>query len=852
MKNDDNEKIDNFFRPEEDPSQNEELHPQLENLLEEEEDERKNSIEQIKNVTHILKTQYRDDLLKSSNDVVLTQSKKILQDSMQKTRIFQSAPVKDSVTAELIKETQMLQKILANNLEYIENLGNNADQGIKTKKKALKIYQIICLFLLGITVGLVGYYKLVLTTEEQEHWKSLVADKLRDLKILEEKVEEKKQLVENKEKEVTQKEQQVVTKEKEVGQKEKEVASKEKEVGQKEQLVGKKEKEIGQKEKLIVTKEKEVTKKEQWVKRQKELLDTHLQLEDKASQISERFVLEKKLQDVRSFASKKEESSQQLFMKVRNLNLSFDPGYEYISQEFFVTIREPERKMWNQKQEYLKWLGNALDSRKEIVTACLSEIAQVRKNQNEDLDLMEEQNKKFSGELDNVEKFLNIHESFLTELSDYDSKADRATKEYETILIRELTYFKDVFQNLQTLDDLQNKTAKALDEASEKKQDDQNILIEQKQSIADVKKDLPVLYRKYIQRFQELSHEYMSVIKNSPKIDVEHGFSAKEIASAALEISSKSKALQGQIPQIQKIYGSLDRSNELESLEKKVNQSFVALNSIVIPEKKPTPTVAVKPTSPDIKKTVEPGQADIEKAVMEMGQLFEFSPAEYLMDVQFFAKDGAKFKVAHQMQFKILSKNKGEMKDMARFFIAKTLLPRQERGTVLLKKDRQVWVYDIKERNIVRNSPEGESGGDSKKKMLNSLLSLGRMNPYLYSIDLKKETVVVNNKNAYRARLFLNQTEFPEQHPEVFVLLSQDTLSPFKLEFCNQNSNPVKIFYLMNYQETELGKKVKTIQFLDNTDKSMILQITYSNIKKREIPDYYFEENYMTTFSSSH
>ncbi len=850
MKNDENKRMNDFFHPEEDPSQNEDMHPQLENLLEEEEDERTNSLIQIRNATQILKTKYSDDLLKTSSDLVLTQSKKILEDSMQKTKILQKMPSKNDVADQLIKETQMLQKMLAENLEYIENLGNTADKGIKTKKKALKVYQVICLFLFGLTLGLLGYYKFFLTTEEQETWKNFMADKLRALKILEQEVQEKKQLVETKEKEVGQKEQQVASKEKEVGQKEQQVASKEKEVGQKEQQVASKEKEVGKKEQKIGQKEKEVIEKEKWVIRQKELLTKHLSIEEKANQLMERFSLKKKLEETRLFLLKKEEYSQNLFMKVRNLNLSFDPGYIYISQEFFVTIREPERLLWQQRQEYFKWLDETLQNQQSTVTTYLAQIEAIRKNKNEDLDLMQEQNQNFSAGMENTEKFLNLHEKYLAAIHDNATKSDRITKEYETILIRELTYFKDIFQNLQALEDSHSKIVKTLEESTDKKQEDQKILSEQKQVVEEVRKELPELYQRYVKRFQELSTEYMSIVKTSPKDPLKHGLYREELNKADKEVDNRILSIQNQIPQMQKVYGSIDRVLELENLEKKLHQSFLALNSIVLPEKKPTTIATKQPV--DSKKPVEHSQEDIEKAIMEMGQLFEFSPAEYLMDVQFYIRDSGKFRVAHQMQFKILSKNQGEFKDMTRYFIAKTLSPRQERGTVLLKKDRQIWVYDIKERNIVRNSPEGESGGDGKKKMLNSLLSLSRMNPYLYSIDFKKEIVLVNNKNAYKARLYTNKLEFPEQHPEIFVWLSQETLTPFKLEFCNKNSDPVKIFYLMNYQDTELGRKIKTIQFLDNTDKSMILQITYSNMKKREIPDYYFEENYMTTFSSSH
>ncbi|NUM34164.1 MAG: outer membrane lipoprotein-sorting protein [Candidatus Brocadiae bacterium] len=770
----------------------------------------------------------------STSQMILDQSKKVV----RRTKAFSLDKEPQTEEEQLYRETLRLQQTLQNSLEYIQSLELTATKAIEHKKKKVKVYQLVCIFLFAMLISFFFYYKYGLSAAQKEAFEGYLAEKIESLK-----------------KALEIREKQVIQKEADLGKKEKKLGEKEENLGQKEENLGKKEENLGKKEETLVKKEETLVKKEEKIEEDKQkieeeeaaiqkkkqllaarqkVLKEHILLEESIQKAEARIaVLPAKYQELLQSTVLLQESTQGFFHQVQSIYTEIaikDKGFyqsrllaftQPVQLRFQENVRHFQEEIQNSQKNLALWQERN------------KSLAQAR--QQENFDTMSQQIQTWLQESYDISLQSECQEKVLLAIQKEQKEIEKIYNDYFTLRIRNLQTFQKYFKNIE--ESKKNIEQFSKDLASK----DLEKLQKQEKELQSIQEELGIQYDRFDDTFLGHLETFSSLaIKRYEKFfSVLFGKeSLVEKEKKSLLFPEYTSSLLIEMNQAEKRFAVF--SIPLEALEKRNNQVLLETQRLAL-------SVAKQRETPKTKEDITLEQ--IKQNIAEFFSAMDFSSAIYDSKISFYKKEEQKFRIYHQARARIYSKFLEA--NSQKYFMVKLLAPKEDFGSVFLEREKVFWLYTRKDNYPKRlaSSFYRDSLSLKQNEIFTVLSYLNEMNQNRYSFagDVSKQTV--EKQNFYRLRFQAKDDSvlFPTL---VFIIEAKNSL-PYQIELCDKESKVLKILSLRPWEDTPLGKRVKQIQMIDSLDRNSLVLIQYSDIRKEEIPVYHFQENQLSKISLS-
>jgi outer membrane lipoprotein-sorting protein len=188
-------------------------------------------------------------------------------------------------------------------------------------------------------------------------------------------------------------------------------------------------------------------------------------------------------------------------------------------------------------------------------------------------------------------------------------------------------------------------------------------------------------------------------------------------------------------------------------------------------------------------------------------------------------------------------KSSGQYRSLIRF-----IEPPRDENKLMLKDGNILWFFDPASKASVRISPRQRLMGQASN---GDVVTVNFSKDYKATLE-GEETITdaeKNNRNCYKVNLVAANDTVTYYRIEYWV--EKETDQPVKGKFYSESDRLLKIVYYRNYRE-ELGKRRPTETIIiDGVDSKLITRMNYSDYNFRDIPEEWFQKEYLPRFKSN-
>ncbi len=842
---------------------NDEIAPELKEILSTSSPESSDILRRTTQQMRMMGANLNQDKIQDGTEEVLKTSRKAIEHTTQALKQITAQKKETNPEVEtLLRETMRLKNILENQMDYIESLSTSASKTLDKKKKSIFILKIVAVVLLFSSVSVGAYYQFLLSPKEklevQEYlWKEYYS-------IISKKQEE----LQEKEKQIGETTEELAKKKKEVAEAEKKVQETSQKLTQTEQKINLSQKQIREKEQKILESQRQLLNSEKKV-----VAMSYSELGKKAEGTKEKFEqLKRELGELRLLFYQNKQNSQLFVDNIESIGAKIFLMPQHLDKESILQIQQPAIEDYSKKVNLIQTTLKELEKGQGKVENLIQTVSQshqqiIKSDKNFDSYKIDYQ--KFATFIQGTDSLLDIYRKVTEDIQSKNKVVCMMMNEYYSARIFN---FKNLEEIMETLDTL----SKSRQELESSNKEVYNIEIvkkleAEKNNHNRLQQKLQTTYQEYINLSLSRSRNLASILNEMAK-NFELLFIAMQEFKLEKTIENKLDSLQTNIQDLQKsiVEGESDFTKvfvNVSQINSEITQSAFSLNEIksilqkkaatvvVEPIEKSTPTTSPVATSPS---SLEPTFVDIQKNFDQIYQLFSLSPLEFILRASFYKKGvDDKFKIVYQTKIRVKSLIVGIGKEQQRFFVGKTLTPKEDYGKVLLRKDDQFWYYDNVSGQIGRLASTNfaqDGATDHKSRLLDITTRMNYVNLFLYSMEAPLEMITVNDTKVYTVTLKLID---PDENSDSYVKISLVTNTvdnkieyvPVKMDFLSNKKEVLRTIFFRKYQESEIGKKIQIIEVQNAKEPDYIFQLSYSDLKKKEFPTYLFDKSQMANIS---
>jgi hypothetical protein len=182
----------------------------------------------------------------------------------------------------------------------------------------------------------------------------------------------------------------------------------------------------------------------------------------------------------------------------------------------------------------------------------------------------------------------------------------------------------------------------------------------------------------------------------------------------------------------------------------------------------------------------------------------------------------------------------GQFNSLIRF-----LKPLQDRDKIMMKNGNDLWYFDPVSKASVRISPQQRLLGQAAN---GDVVSVNMAKDYIAELtgEEKIQDAERDHRDCYKIDLTAKTASVTYQ--KITFWIEKETFIPIKGKFFSESGRLLKIAYYRKLKE-ELGQKRPTETIIiDGLDKKLITKMTYSDYEYADIPDFWFQKEYLPRF----
>lgn len=172
--------------------------------------------------------------------------------------------------------------------------------------------------------------------------------------------------------------------------------------------------------------------------------------------------------------------------------------------------------------------------------------------------------------------------------------------------------------------------------------------------------------------------------------------------------------------------------------------------------------------------------------------------------------------------------------------------PKKDRGKLTLKNNNNIWVYDPNSKASIPISPQQRLVGQAAN---GDVVTVAWVNDYeatFVNNSVEVSDAYRKNKTAYHLKLTAKRPDVTYDMIHFWVEIN--TFMPIKAEFYTQSGQLLKIAYYRKIEDI-FGKKIPTeTVIVDALSPNWITLIKTKDYKKIDIPNYWFQREYLSKF----
>jgi outer membrane lipoprotein-sorting protein len=182
----------------------------------------------------------------------------------------------------------------------------------------------------------------------------------------------------------------------------------------------------------------------------------------------------------------------------------------------------------------------------------------------------------------------------------------------------------------------------------------------------------------------------------------------------------------------------------------------------------------------------------------------------------------------------------GQFNSLVRF-----LKPLRDRDKIMMKNGNDLWDFDPVSKASVRISPQQRLLGQAAN---GDVVSVNMAKDYIAKLadEEKIRDAERNQRDCYKIDLTAKAASVTYQKIKFWI--EKETFIPIKGKFFSDSGRLLKIAYYRRLKK-ELGRKRPTETIIiDGLDKKLITKMTYMDYKYTDIPDFWFQKEYLPRF----
>lgn len=179
----------------------------------------------------------------------------------------------------------------------------------------------------------------------------------------------------------------------------------------------------------------------------------------------------------------------------------------------------------------------------------------------------------------------------------------------------------------------------------------------------------------------------------------------------------------------------------------------------------------------------------------------------------------------------------GQYRNLARY-----VAPARDRGKMFLMNGEVMWFYDPAASTSIRISPQQRLLGEAS---VGDVLSLNFSKNFSAQLLGEEHVEGADRKPVEAWHLNLKAKNSSVIYARVEYWLQKDTYRPVKGYFYSDSGRKLKVAYYMGFQHVIGGVRATQVVILDDVDRSLATEITFSDIQSVDVPDNWFQHEYL-------
>lgn len=180
--------------------------------------------------------------------------------------------------------------------------------------------------------------------------------------------------------------------------------------------------------------------------------------------------------------------------------------------------------------------------------------------------------------------------------------------------------------------------------------------------------------------------------------------------------------------------------------------------------------------------------------------------------------------------------------------LVEMISPRRDRGKLVLRNNDDLWLYDPSSKTSVRIAPQQRLLGQvSNGDVMNSNFALD------YDSVLEGEEHIrdgdKNQRDSYRLKL--NSDKAHVTYPTIEYWVDKENFQPLKGKFYAASGRLLKVAYYRKFKPLLGSIRPSEVLIIDGLDSKKITRMQFSSIEKVQIPEFWFQRNWLARHESS-
>lgn len=174
--------------------------------------------------------------------------------------------------------------------------------------------------------------------------------------------------------------------------------------------------------------------------------------------------------------------------------------------------------------------------------------------------------------------------------------------------------------------------------------------------------------------------------------------------------------------------------------------------------------------------------------------------------------------------------------------LVEMISPRRDRGKLVLRNNEDLWFYDPSSQASVRISPQQRLLGQvSNGDVMSSNFALD------YEATIAAQERIRNGEKQERDsyQIKLHATNESVTYPTIEYWVDKENFHPIKGKFYAESGRLLKVAYYRKFKPLLGSLRPTEVLIVDGLDKTKITRMQFSSIEKIDIPEFWFQRNWL-------